>query len=310
MIQKIQSAISSYILWQEELVESLLLALLSRWHVLVEGLPWLAKTLSIRVLSKVVGMDCKRVQFTPDLLPSDIIGTMMYDQKKTDFVTKKWPIFTHFLLADEINRAPAKVQSALLEAMAEQQVTIGEQTFPLVQPFVVMATQNPIEQQGTYQLPEAQMDRFLMKILLWYPDGDAEIALMKQGNIDFAHIPTVCGIQDILDMQLQVQQVKVSDAIYHYCKNLVSVTRGEGNLLWDMQRYIRYGASPRGSLGLIATAKAYAFLQDRNFVIPQDVKSICHRVLRHRIILSYDALIDWLVSDAIIDTILNKVDAT
>jgi MoxR-like ATPase len=198
-------------------------------------------------------MDCKRVQFTPDLLPSDIIGTMMYDQKKMDFITKHGPIFTHFLLADEINRAPAKVQSALLEAMAEGQVTIGEQSYILQQPFVVMATQNPIEQQGTYQLPEAQLDRFLLKISLSYPDADAEIALMKQGTIDIDTIQSLCSVQDILNMQDAVSKVLVSDDIYIYCKNLVSATR-------EHAKYVKYGASPRGSLGLIAASRAYAYI--------------------------------------------------
>lgn len=309
LIQDIQKSISSYILWQDELVESLLIALLARGHVLVEGMPWLAKTLAIRVTAKVTGMDCKRVQFTPDLLPSDIIGTMIYDQKTTDFITKRGPIFSHFLLADEINRAPAKVQSALLEAMAEGQVTIGEQSYKLEQPFVVMATQNPIEQQGTYQLPEAQLDRFLMKIQLWYPDTQAELAILKQGTIDIETIPALSSVTDILDMQSQVDAVLVSDEIFQYCQNLVSTTRTWNTwFLWDSGRYIHYGASPRWSLSLVISAKAYAYLQGRDFVIPEDVKYVAHRVLRHRLVLHYDAWIDSVASDQIIDKLLDVVE--
>ncbi len=305
VLNTIRTTLAQHIFGQDELIESLLIALLANGHVLVEGMPWLAKTMTIRLLSQLVWLDHKRIQFTPDLLPSDITGTMIYDPKTTSFITKHGPLFTNLVLADEINRAPAKVQSALLEAMAEKQVTIWEQTHILPVPFLVMATQNPIEQQGTYQLPEAQMDRFLMKILLDYPSPDAELAMMQQTSWP-AELQPCVTIDQIIYAQQQVRTITVSEEIMIYARNIVIATRKSKDYL--EQEYISYGASPRWSLALISCARAYAYLQDRDFVIPEDIKAVALRVLRHRVIPAYQAMIDNMSVDTMVGSIVEQID--
>ncbi len=308
-IQMIRTGMRHRIVGQKHLIDSLLVALLANGHVLLEGVPGLAKTLAIKTLATLVDAKYNRIQFTPDLLPADVIGTLIYSIKRETFEVKKGPIFANFVLADEINRAPAKVQSALLEAMQERQVTIGEETFPLDKPFLVMATQNPIEQEGTYPLPEAQTDRFLLKVIIGYPTKEDEKEIIRQ-NISAAQdaVQAVVSRADITEVQKIVEQIYLDEKIENYIVDIVFATREPGkyglNVLEDL---IEYGASPRASISLAKASRAYAFLQGRGYVIPEDVRAVCHDVMRHRIGLSYEAEANNITSDEVITTILDKV---
>lgn len=297
------------IVGQKHLVESLLIALLSNGHILLEGVPGLAKTLAIKTLSQLIDAKYSRVQFTPDLLPADVIGTMVYSVKNETFQVKKGPIFANFVLADEINRAPAKVQSALLEAMQERQVTIGDRTFGLDEPFLVMATQNPIEQEGTYPLPEAQVDRFLMKVVIGYPTKDEEKIIIRQ-NISNEKRPVEVLVkpQEIIEAQNIVEQIYVDEKIERYIVDIVFATRFPADYgMDDLTGIIAFGASPRASISLARAARAYAFLHQRGFVIPEDVIAVCHDVLRHRIGVTYEAEANNITTDEIITEILDKI---
>ncbi|MGB1041698.1 MAG: AAA family ATPase [Flavobacteriales bacterium] len=302
--------IGKVIVGQEHMVERLLIGLLSNGHVLLEGVPGLAKTLAINTLSKAVSVDFSRIQFTPDLLPADLIGTMIYNQKKEDFTIKKGPIFSNFILADEINRAPAKVQSALLEAMQERQITIGDETYKLPEPFLVLATQNPIEQEGTYPLPEAQVDRFMLKVVLDYPEKEHEKLIIRQ-NISSTPFPkpnSVINPDQILKAREVVREVYLDEKIEQYIVDIVGATRNPAdNGMEELESLIEFGGSPRASINLALAAKAYAFVKRRGYVIPEDVRAICKDVLRHRIGLSYEAEAENITVEQIIDTILNTV---
>ena len=298
------------IVGQKHLIESLLIGLLSDGHILLEGVPGLAKTLAIKTLADLIKADFSRIQFTPDLLPADVVGTVIYSQKDEKFSVRKGPVFANFLLADEINRAPAKVQSALLEAMQERQVTIGENTFKLEEPFLVLATQNPIEQEGTYPLPEAQVDRFMLKVVINYPKKDEEKLIIRQ-NIakEQPKVSPVLTPKDIIEARDVVRQVYIDEKIERYIIDLVFATRtpkdyGLDNLV-DM---ISFGASPRASINLALAARAYAFIKRRGYVIPEDVRSVCYDVLRHRIGLTYEAEANNMTSEEIITDILNAVE--
>lgn len=298
------------IVGQKHLVESLLVALLANGHVLLEGVPGLAKTLAIKTLAQVIDAKFSRIQFTPDLLPADVTGTMVYSVQKEQFQIKTGPIFANFVLADEINRAPAKVQSALLEAMQERQVTIGEHTFKLDEPFLVMATQNPIEQEGTYPLPEAQVDRFLLKVIIGYPTKDDERRIIRQ-NISPTNtkVQPVLRPQDVIDVQKVVERIYLDEKIEKYIVDIVFATRYPADYqLKDLANIISFGASPRASISLARAARSYAFLHQRGYVIPEDVRAVCHDVLRHRIGLSYEAEANSITTDEIISAILDKVE--
>ena len=304
-IQLIREEMKKVIVWQDNLVRDLLIGLFARGHVLLEGVPGLGKTLSISTLARVVDGKFHRIQFTPDLLPSDLIGARVYNQNTGEFSIKKWPIFANFILADEINRAPAKVQSALLEAMAERQVTIWEETFVLDKPFIVLATQNPIEQDGTYNLPEAQLDRFLLKTIVEYPTEEEEIQIMKKNFKDIEKIEKQISKKEILEIQKHIEEdIFVDEAIFKYVKDIVFYTRKKD---WKIFSFLQYGASPRASIALIHCAKVLAFLQGRDFVIPKDIKEVAYPVLRHRLILSYEALADDVTKDEVISMILDTV---
>ncbi len=298
------------IVGQKHLVESLLIGLLSDGHILLEGVPGLAKTLAITTLSKAVSADFSRIQFTPDLLPADLVGTMIYSQKNEEFIVKKGPIFTNFVLADEINRAPAKVQSALLESMQERQVTIGDHTYPLPKPFLVMATQNPIEQEGTYPLPEAQVDRFMLKVVIDYPKKAEEQMIIRQNLAQkFPEATSIIKPEDILRAREVVKDVYMDEKIEKYIVDIVFSTRFPDQYgLEKFKDMISYGGSPRASISLSMAAKAYAFIKRRGYVIPEDVRAICHDVLRHRIGLSYEAEANNFTSEEIISEILNTVE--
>ena len=297
------------IVGQKHLVESLLIALLSNGHILLEGVPGLAKTLAIKTLSQLIDAKYSRVQFTPDLLPADVIGTMVYSVKNETFQVKKGPIFANFVLADEINRAPAKVQSALLEAMQERQVTIGDRTFGLDEPFLVMATQNPIEQEGTYPLPEAQVDRFLMKVVIGYPTKDEEKIIIRQNiSNEKRTVEPLVKPQEIIEAQNIVEQIYVDEKIERYIVDIVFATRFPADYgMEDLTGIIAFGASPRASISLARAARAYAFLHQRGFVIPEDVIAVCHDVLRHRIGVTYEAEANNITTDEIITEILDKI---
>ena len=298
------------IVGQSHLIDSLLIGLLSGGHILLEGLPGLAKTLAIKTLSQLISADYKRIQFTPDLLPADVVGTLMYSQKQEDFSVKKGPIFSNFILADEINRAPAKVQSALLEAMQEHQVTIGDETFKLPNPFLVMATQNPIEQEGTYPLPEAQVDRFMLKVLISYPKKEEEALIIRQQiRPESQEIRPVVSIADILDLRRLAAEVYIDEKIERYIVDIVFATRQPADYgLEHFKSFISFGASPRASINLALAARSYALLKGRGYVIPEDVRAVCYDVLRHRIGLSYEAEAQDLTSDELIKEILNRVE--
>ena len=308
-ISMIQRGMDQTIVGQKHLIDSLLIALLSNGHVLLEGVPGLAKTLAIKTLAQVIDAKYSRIQFTPDLLPADVTGTMVYSVKSEQFQVKKGPIFANFVLADEINRAPAKVQSALLEAMQERQVTIGDNTFPLDEPFLVMATQNPIEQEGTYPLPEAQTDRFLLKVVIGYPTREEEKEIIRQ-NIasSLEEINAVVSRDEITEVQKIVGKIYIDEKIENYIVDIVFATREPSKYgLNDIDDLIEYGASPRASISLAKASRAYAFLQGRGYVIPEDVRAVCHDVMRHRIGLSYEAEANNISSDEVITSILDKV---
>lgn len=298
------------IVGQKHLIDSLLIALLSNGHVLLEGVPGLAKTLAIKTLAQIIDAKYSRIQFTPDLLPADVIGTMIYSVQKEQFQIKRGPIFANFVLADEINRAPAKVQSALLEAMQERQVTIGERTFALDEPFLVMATQNPIEQEGTYPLPEAQVDRFLLKVIIGYPSKEEEKLIIRQ-NISGVktEVRPLLRPEEIIEVQKLVSKIYLDEKIERYIVDIVFATRNPGDYdLKDLAGMISFGASPRASIGLAKAARAYAFLRGRGYVIPEDVRAVCHDVLRHRIGLTYEAEANNITTDQVISEILDKVE--
>ena len=297
------------IVGQKHLVDSLLIALLANGHVLLEGVPGLAKTLAIKTLSSLIDAKFSRIQFTPDLLPADVIGTMVYSVKNEKFEVKKLPNFANFILADEINRAPAKVQSALLEAMQERQVTIGDKTFALDNPFLVLATQNPIEQEGTYPLPEAQVDRFLMKVIIGYPTREEEKLIVRQNIAAIKHnVEALVKPEEILEIRKIVEQIYIDEKIEKYIVDIVFATRFPSDYgLNDLTSIISFGASPRASISMAIAARAYAFLKGRGYVIPEDVRAICHDVLRHRIGLSYEAEANNISADEVVSEILDKI---
>jgi len=298
------------IVGQKHMIERLLIGLLGQGHILLEGVPGLAKTLAITTLAKAVHGSFSRIQFTPDLLPADVVGTMIYNMKANDFSIKKGPIFANFVLADEINRAPAKVQSALLEAMQEKQVTIGEETFILDKPFLVMATQNPIEQEGTYPLPEAQIDRFMLKTVIDYPKLDEEQLIVRQNlQGEFEQINPVATIDQIKRAQAAVREVYMDEKIEKYILDIIFATRTPENYgLKEIKPLISFGASPRGSINLAAAAKCYAFIKRRGYVIPEDVRALVHDVLRHRIGLTYEAEAENITSEDLINKIVNVIE--
>ena len=298
------------IVGQKHLVDTLLIGLLSDGHILLEGVPGLAKTLAIKTLSQLIDAKYSRIQFTPDLLPADVVGTMIYSQKDENFQVKKGPVFANFILADEINRAPAKVQSALLEAMQEHQVTIGDRTFPLPDPFLVMATQNPIEQEGTYQLPEAQVDRFMLKAVIDYPTLQEEKLIIRENlHGSLPEVKPVTTAKEIIDAREVVRQVYIDEKIEQYIADIVFATRyPERYSLIELKDLIAFGGSPRASISLAKAARAYAFIKRRGFVVPEDVKAIAHDVLRHRIGLTYEAEATNVRSEEIVSKIINKVE--
>lgn len=310
-IEKLNAETSKVIVGQYQMIERLMLGLLTRGHVLLEGLPGLAKTLAIKTLSTAVDAQFSRIQFTPDLLPADIIGTMIYNPSKSDFSVRKGPIFANFILADEINRAPAKVQSALLEAMQERQVTIGNETFILEEPFLVLATQNPIEQEGTYPLPEAQVDRFMLKVKIGYPNKEEEREIIRRNLSDdgFGKVNAIVHPDDIIKARKSVQKVYMDEKIERYILDIVFATRtpDEYNLK-SLAPLINYGGSPRASINLALASKAHAFIQRRGYVIPEDVRNVCHDVMRHRIGLTYEAEAENITQEDIINKILDTVE--
>jgi len=308
-VNLIRQGMDQTIVGQKHLVDSLLIALLANGHVLLEGVPGLAKTKAISTLASLIDARFSRIQFTPDLLPADVVGTMIYSIKKEQFEVKKGPVFANFVLADEINRAPAKVQSALLEAMQERQVTIGEQTFKLDDPFLVLATQNPIEQEGTYPLPEAQVDRFLMKVIIGYPSKSEESEIIKM-NIapDPVEVRPLVTPADIVDTRKVVQQIYIDEKIQKYIVDIVFATRFPSDYgLNDLKSMISFGASPRASINMALASRAYAFLRNRGYVIPEDVRAVCHDVMRHRLGLTYEAEANNITADEIISNILDKI---
>ncbi len=309
-IDLIRMEMSKVIIGQKHLIDNLLIALLADGHILLEGVPGLAKTLSIKTLAKIINVSFSRIQFTPDLLPADLIGTMIYSQKKEEFIVKKGPVFANFILADEINRSPAKVQSALLEAMQERQVTIGETTNKLPEPFLVMATQNPLEQEGTYPLPEAQVDRFMLKVIVDYPRREEERQIIRLNlGEQFPEPQTVISPDKIIQAQKLVKEIHLSDKIENYILDIVFATRyPEQYGLENLMPLIRYGASPRASINLALAAKAKAFMEHRAFVLPDDIKSVAFEVLRHRIGLTYEAEAENYKPETIITEILNKIE--
>ena len=309
-VTNLVTGMNQVIVGQKHLIDALLISLLSDGHILLEGVPGLAKTLAIKTLSQLVDADFSRIQFTPDLLPADVVGTMIYSQKDENFQVKKGPVFANFVLADEINRAPAKVQSALLEAMQEHQVTIGEKTFPLPNPFLVMATQNPIEQEGTYQLPEAQVDRFMLKVIIDYPTLEEEKAIIRenlQGKMPEVHPVTTA--EEIIRAREVVNMVYIDEKIEQYIADIVFATRyPERYGMPELKDLITFGGSPRASINLAKAARAYAFIKHRGYVVPEDVRAVAHDVLRHRIGLSYEAEAANVSSEEIVSKIVNKIE--
>jgi len=308
-VAALRGEIEKVIIGQKYLVDRLIIGLLANGHILLEGVPGLAKTLSVKTLAAALDMSFQRIQFTPDLLPADLVGTLVYNPKEGSFTTKKGPVFAHIILADEINRAPAKVQSALLEAMQERQVTIGQETFPLPKPFLVLATENPIEQEGTYPLPEAQVDRFMLKLRITYPSLEEErriLDAMAVTNKTFDVRPTVKP-EEILRAQQVVDDIYVDDKIKDYILSIVFATREPEKYKLALKEFIRYGASPRATIYLTVAARAHAFLSGRGYVTPQDVKSIAPDILRHRVIVSYEAEAEEMSSDDVIAKILNEL---
>lgn len=309
-VTNLTTGLNRVIIGQKHLIESLLIGLLSDGHILLEGVPGLAKTLTINTLAKLIDSKFSRIQFTPDLLPADVVGTMIYSQKEETFQIKKGPVFANFVLADEINRAPAKVQSALLEAMQEHQVTIGDNTLSLPKPFLVMATQNPIEQEGTYPLPEAQMDRFMMKVIIGYPTIEEEKKIMRENLASsLPEILPVSNAEEIMKAREVVRQVYIDEKIEQYIADMVFATRYPDQYgLSEMSPMITFGASPRASINLAKASRAYAFIKHRGYVVPEDVRAVAHDVLRHRIGLSYEAEANNITAEDIISNIINKVE--
>ena len=309
-VTNLTTGMDQIIVGQKHLVESLLIGLLSDGHVLLEGVPGLAKTLAIKTLASLIDAKYSRIQFTPDLLPADVVGTMVYSQKDESFQVKKGPIFANFVLADEINRAPAKVQSALLEAMQERQVTIGKETFLLPEPFLVLATQNPIEQEGTYPLPEAQVDRFMLKVIIDYPKQEEEKLIIRQNiNGEKFNVKPILKAEEIIEARRVVRQVYLDEKIERYIVDIVFATRyPEKYDLKELKDMIGFGGSPRASINLALAARTYAFIKRRGYVIPEDVRAVAHDVLRHRIGLTYEAEASNVTSDEIVSKILNKVE--
>jgi MoxR-like ATPase len=300
--------VKKVIVGQEHLLERLLVALLARGHILVEGVPGLAKTLAIRTVAQAIGGDFKRIQFTPDLVPADLVGTRIYNQRTGEFSTSLGPVFTNLLLADEINRAPAKVQSALLEVMQERQVTIGRETHRVPEPFLVLATQNPIETEGTYQLPEAQVDRFMMKVLVDYPSDREELVIVQRMTATMPEIKPIITTTDLLALHQEVDRVYVDPELMEYAVRLVGATRRpQEHGLGEVARYLSFGASPRASINLILGGRAIAYLRGRDYIVPHDVTDLALDVLRHRLVLSYEALADGVSADAILNRILERV---
>lgn len=309
-VETLRAELSKAIIGQQYMLDRLLLALLTNGHILLEGVPGLAKTLAIKSLAQAIDVDFNRIQFTPDLLPADIVGTMIFQQQKGVFEVKKGPIFSNFILADEINRAPAKVQSALLQAMQERLVTIGEETFKLPEPFLVMATQNPIEQEGTYPLPEAQIDRFMLKVNISYPTFEEERLIMRMNTTgEFPHISPCVSRAQVMAARSTVKEIYMDEKIERYILQLVFATRNPAHYrLSEIEPYLSYGASPRASISLAMAARAHAFLRHRAYVLPDDVKAVGHDVLRHRIGLSFEAEAEQIKSDQIIDKIFQRVE--
>ena len=309
-VTNLMAGMDQVIVGQKHLIESLLISLLSDGHILLEGVPGLAKTLAIKTLASLIDAKYSRVQFTPDLLPADVIGTMIYSQKEERFVVNKGPVFANFVLADEINRAPAKVQSALLEAMQERQVTIGNETFGLPKPFLVLATQNPIEQEGTYPLPEAQVDRFMLKVVIDYPKQEEEKLIIRQNiNGEKFNVKPILKADEIIEARKVVRQVYLDEKIEKYIVDIVFATRyPEKYDLKELKDMIGFGGSPRASINLALAARSYAFIKRRGYVIPEDVRAVAHDVLRHRIGLTYEAEASNMTSDEIVSKILNKVE--
>ena len=308
-IKPLKNEMSKVLIGQDSLVENLIIGLLTKGHLLIEGVPGLAKTLTVNALAGCIGVDFKRIQFTPDLLPADVVGIMIYNQQLGEFKPKLGPVFTNLLLADEINRAPAKVQSALLESMQERQVTIGDKTYDLPDPFLVMATQNPLDQEGTYQLPEAQLDRFLLKVIVDYPDREEELKILNLMGSTTSQIKTnkVISKEDISKSREFIDSIHVEDSIKDYIVSLVISTRKTSNHNSSLNRMIRCGASPRATINLILASKAIAFMNSRTYVIPNDVKRVAHDILRHRILLTYEAEAEDITTEDIIDDILSSV---
>jgi len=310
IIDLINLEMNKVIVGQQHLVESLLIGLLSKGHILLEGVPGLAKTLAINTLATTIDAKFSRIQFTPDLLPADLLGTMIYSQKREEFIVKKGPIFSNLILADEINRSPAKVQSALLEAMQEKQVTIGSETFPLEEPFLVLATQNPIEQEGTYPLPEAQVDRFMLKVIINYPKFEEEKLIMRENLAkSFPKANSVLKAEEIMKAREVVREVYMDEKIERYILDIVFSTRNPQDYqLEKFKSLISFGGSPRASISLALASKAYAFIKRRGYVIPEDVRAVCHDVLRHRIGLTYEAEAENISQEEIISEILNTIE--
>lgn len=308
-ISALSKELKKVIYGQDKMVESLLIGILCNGHILLEGVPGLAKTLAIKTLSDAVHGSFSRIQFTPDLLPADVVGTLIYNAKENDFTIKKGPIFANFVLADEINRAPAKVQSALLEAMQEKQVTIGDETFGLEEPFLVLATQNPVEQEGTYPLPEAQMDRFMLKTVITYPDYESERQIMRHNiNNTFPRIQPMIEKRELIQAREVIQKIYMDEKIEQYILDIAACSRYPQDFqLAELKDYIQFGTSPRGSINMAKSARAHAFLKGRAYVVPEDVRAVVKEVLRHRIGISYEAEAENINSDMIIDRIVNKI---
>ena len=310
LMERVLYQVKKIIVGQDHLLERMLVALLARGHILVEGVPGLAKTLAIKTLAQVIGGDFKRIQFTPDLVPADLVGTRIYNQRTGEFSTSLGPVFTNLLLADEINRAPAKVQSALLEVMQERQVTIGRETHLVPDPFLVLATQNPIETEGTYPLPEAQVDRFMLKVVIGYPTDQEEFIIVERMTGTLLPVGTVITTQQLVELQREADRVYADPALMEYAVQLVAATRRPTEFgLDDIARYILYGASPRASINLILTARALAFLRGRSYVLAQDVQDMALDVMRHRLILSYEALSDNMTSDTLLARVMDQIPA-
>lgn len=307
-LERVLYEVKKIIVGQDHLLERLIVALLARGHILVEGVPGLAKTMAIKTLADAIGGEFKRIQFTPDLVPADLIGTRIYNQKLGEFSTALGPLFTNLLLADEINRAPAKVQSALLEVMQERQITIGRETFPVPNPFLVLATQNPIEAEGTYALPEAQVDRFMLKVLVGYPSSTEEFVIVERMTSRLQAVQKVLTTAQLLDLQQEADKVYIDPSLIEYAVRLVTATRQPQEVgLKELARYILFGASPRASINLILTARALAFVRGRGYALPQDVHDMVLDVLRHRLVLSYEALSDNVTGDDLLHKIMARI---